>query len=175
MILDTCCGSMKMYRGWDRKLADSLISIDIRKGDFSFALPEYYDRWSKTIDVQIYPTVQADMKYLPFRNERFEGIVFDPPFIEFGLTEFIFSVAYGKGWTQKETIRTLRIVNEEFNRVLKPGGFLFMKLNRERFPLFETLLTNFVFFLPIEFRTGAYQGKKSAKRKLWSIGQKNVT
>ncbi len=35
MILDVCCGPMKIYSGFNKRLNDPIVSMDIRRGDFS--------------------------------------------------------------------------------------------------------------------------------------------
>jgi len=158
-----------MYNGWNKNLGDELVTIDIRKGNFSYESPYGWDK-SKMgrSEVMIRPTVQADMRFLPFRENIFEAVIFDPPHAKTGLGSWIWR-KYGS-WTLYELIRTVRSANEEFKRVLKPGGFIIMKIYRQRWPLYKTLLKNFVFFLPIERRTGAYT-EKSKRKILWAIGQ----
>jgi len=168
MILDATVGSRKIYCDWDKKLNDPLVGIDIRKGDFS---RDSEACWSKQ-EVIIKPTVLADMKSLPFQDQSFEGIVFDPPHTDAGLNTWL-GKYYGS-WDQHETIQTLKMVNNEFARVLIPKGFLFLKIMPKQRSLYETLLKNFIFFLPIStYRArGSFQ-KDLGKRKgaLWTIGQ----
>ena len=172
MILDACCGAMKMYDGWHKKLGDELITIDIRKGDFSYYSPYGWNPQKQGFtEVIVRPTVKADMKYLPFRENIFDAVIFDPPHLDVGKGSNLDKL-YGS-WTRTECIKTLVAVNEEFKRVLKPRGFIIMKVRRKYFfSIFEPLLTNFCFFLPIERRSGAYHKKDGKHRRiLWAIGQ----
>lgn len=167
MILDVTVGAGSIYAGWNKKLEDNLVGIDIRKGDFSYKFPA---NWSQN-RVIIRPTVQADMKQLPFRDRLFEAIIFDPPHIACGLTGWI-GKRYGS-WTQRKTIQTLRAVDKEFKRVLQPGGLLILKIIPRSFLLYETLLKNFIFFLPIRTirRRGNYKNPLKGEGALWAIGQ----
>jgi len=171
MILDVTVGARKIYHGWDKNLGDDLIGIDIRKGDFSI---EDEHHWAKG-EVIIQPTVLADMKKLPFRDNVFDGVIFDPPHTECGLNSWL--GRYYGSWTQKETIQTVRFVNDEFARVLKPRGLLVLKTMPRQFRLYETLLKNFAFFLPITtFRARGSYGKQFRKTEgaLWSMAMNNM-
>jgi SAM-dependent methyltransferase len=165
LILDATIGSKKIYHSFDKNITEELIGIDIRKGDFSYKYPS---QWTE-IKVVILPTIQCDMKFLPFRDSIFDLIIFDPPHCSpsnSGTCKL-----YG-GWTEHERITTSRAVNLEFDRVLKNNGFLILKCLEKQFRLYETLLKNFKFFLPIytEARRGAW--KPTGKGAIWAIGCK---
>lgn len=169
MILDVTVGARKFYFNWDKKLGDNLVGIDLRKGDFSREHPKL---WTKETII-IKPTVLADMKHLPFKECSFEAIIFDPPHTDASLQSWL-GKYYGS-WTQKERIETLRIVNKEFPRVLRSGGTLILKVIPRQFPVYETLLKNFIFFLPIStYRTRGSYAKQLGKGlgALWAIGIK---
>jgi len=166
LILDATLGSKRIYHGWDKKINENLVGIDIRRGNFSYKTKSM---WTTT-KVDIEPTVLADMTFLPFRDHSFNLIVFDPPHTEFGLNSFM-NLVYGS-WTQTHTIRTLRLCNEEFSRVLRPPGILILKVQPKSFPLYETLLKNFCFFLPIQTKRarGLFMKKeKEQDAALWAI------
>jgi len=165
MILDVCCGGMLMYQGWNGKLGDGFITMDVRKGDFSV----YSEKNWAVGPVIIKPLVLADMRYLPFRPNLFYAIIFDPPHTNAGIDSWVWK-KFG-AWSKVETIRTLRAANKEFPRVLKDHGFLLLKTYRSSFALYETLLSNFVFFLPIERRSGAFRYK--GRKILWAMAQCN--
>lgn len=169
MILDVTVGAHKIYCGWEKKLNDPLIGIDIRKGDISYKNENMWRAWTRSIN----PTVLADMRFLPFHENVFDAIIFDPPHTNASLDTWI-AKAYGS-WTQHETIQTLRMANDEFIRVLRPRGTLILKVMPRQFPLYETLLKNFTFFLPIStYRTrGSFQDKRKSQAALWAIGQAN--
>lgn len=166
LILDAAVGAKRMYHGWHKKLDGELVGIDIRKGHFSYRTKSM---WTTT-RVDIEPTVLADMKHLPFRDHSFNLIVFDPPHTEFGLASFM-NLAYGS-WTQTDTIRALRACNEEFSRVLRPPGILILKVLPKSFPLYETLLNNFCFFLPIQTKRARglfMKTEKEGDAALWAL------
>jgi len=142
VILDVCVGSAGFYHNRHLKLEEEFIGIDVRKGDFSYKSPS---GWAQ-VRVVIKPTILADMKHLPFRENLFNMIIMDPPHTDAGLTSWL-ALHYGT-WSQKETIETLRKTNLEFKRVLKPHGSLILKLLPRQVPLYETLLKNFCFFYP---------------------------
>lgn len=165
MILDATCGSRAMYEGWHTKLNEDLICIDRRRADFSFKSPS---NWVKS-NVKVAPSIQADLRFLPFKDNIFNMILFDPPHTA-NVLESIIAKKYGS-WDDRERVRTLRVANKEFPRVLKVNGFLILKTFSRQFPIFEALLKNFVFFLPIRMRTGAFKSKKRGQYVLWAIGQ----
>lgn len=127
--------------------------------------------WAKT-KIIVNPMILSDMQFLPFKDEKFNLIIFDPPHTECGLNSFL-QKSYGS-WTQKERIKVCRKVNVEFKRVLKPHGTLILKVLPRQFPIYETLLKNFIFFLPIyTYRLrGSY--KEATNKQLgavWFIAQ----
>jgi len=170
VILDACCGAMKMYNGWHKKLGDDLVTIDIRKGDYSYFSQIFGTNKKVKCEIIIRPTVLADMRFMPFRDNVFDMVIVDPPHLDVGLGSYL-ERRYGY-WTKKELIRTMKKANEEFKRVLRDHGFILLKIRRKHFPLYEALLSNFVFFLPIERRSGAYHRKVDQTQKiLWAVGQ----
>jgi hypothetical protein len=144
IILDVCCGAMKIYNGYHTELVKNgtLISIDKRRGDFS------YNDANKVI---VKPTIIADAKYLPIKDECVTAIVCDPPHFDLG-TSCENSYLYCKygSWTVEETVSNLRSMDPEFARVLQVNGFLFLKIMSERKNIYQTLLKHFFFFLPIQ-------------------------
>ena len=162
MILDACCGGKTMYHGWDKNLGDQLISIDIR------TLPirdwiggEGYKAKMPPIE----PTIQADMNYLPFREQIFDAIIFDPPHLQTKIKSLM-SELYG-GWTKTEARKIMVAVNSEFARVLKPQGIILMKVLDLDARTYIALLSNFVFFLPIVYLS---QSHLSTQKVGWYIG-----
>jgi ubiquinone/menaquinone biosynthesis C-methylase UbiE len=165
MILDVTVGGRKIYHGRDKLLGSELVGVDIRKGHFERNDPHC---WSKQI-VDVEPQVLADMKTLPFRDGVFDLIIFDPPHTDAGLGGWL-GMWYGS-WTQTQMIRTVRVANDEFARVLKPTGFLLLKIMPRQTPAYETLLKNFNFFLPIyTIRTrGSFNDTKKAEGAAWFL------
>jgi SAM-dependent methyltransferase len=166
LVLDACCGAMKIYNGYHTKLMenDELVSIDKRRGDFS------YDSSNKVI---VNPTIVADVRYLPIKEGCVDAINCDPPHLDLG-TNYEKSYLFCKygSWTIHETVRHVRSMNEEFKRVLKPNGFLFLKIMADRRNVYQELLRNFQFFLPIQVfrRIGNMNSPRLMDGALWLIG-----
>jgi len=178
LILDTCVGAAKMYKGREKLLKDSFISIDIRKGDFTLKVDEDYNRTSDIsqrvadVPVIIKPHILANMKYLPFKEKIFDVIICDPPHL-IGTSGFMVK-QYG-GWKDKnERIVTFYRANIEFARVLKDNGTVILKIMPDQVNSYEQLLTNFIFYLPIQTirQQGCINTKESKLAAIWLIGIK---
>lgn len=89
-ILDACCGS-KMF--WFDKNNQETTYMDIRK--------EKIDVYGKHVNVD--PDIQADFRNMPFSDNSFDLIVFDPP--------HLFHV--GKDSVMKKTVRSVKFRNVE--------------------------------------------------------------
>jgi len=161
MILDVCCGALTMYHNWHKKLGEDFVYIDIRQQEkrdygkhnvYKGAIPE------------VKPLIQADMKHLPFRDNIFDAIIFDPPHLHEGAESFM-GVKYGI-WSRKEMVTTLRTVNDEFKRVLRDGGMLVLKIFAKDCTTYEALLSNFTFFLPIYHKSASNLSRETV---VWCI------
>jgi len=136
-VLDACCGS-RMF--WFDCQDDRAVFIDIRTGKkaMDVGTPNTKGRKPKVVA----PDIIADFRDMPFGNETFYHIVFDPPhfYKKAGVTGII-AFKYG---VLKETWREdLRKGFEECFRVLKPNGTLVFKWCETEIPLKEVLcLTN---------------------------------
>lgn len=167
MILDTCVGSEKIYQKWHKNENLTFIGIDIRKGDFSFQNETQY----VITEVKVKPTVLADMRFLPFKDKSFDCIVCDPPHLKCGEKSFM-NKSYGS-WSQTDVIRTLRLANSEFARVLKQNGMLLLKIMRDRINTYKEMLKSFSFFLPIQLKRprGSFKNPKGdVDGALWMVG-----
>jgi ubiquinone/menaquinone biosynthesis C-methylase UbiE len=167
LVLDACCGAEKIYQGWNKRLGDNFIGIDIRKGDFSYSGE---NNWTKN-EVLIKPTVLANMTALPFKDHVFDCIICDPPHLKCGENSHM--AKYYGSWSQTDIIRTMRGANSEFARVMKPSATLILKILPEKLPLYQTLLKNFYFFLPIYTKRlrGSMKNPKGEKdAALWAVG-----
>jgi len=170
-ILDVTVGAEKLYHRWHEKLGSDFVGIDSRRGDFS--VPKTGNSWA-AIRIVIEPTVQADLCFLPFKNEVFSVIIFDPPHLDVSLDSWL-GKKWG-GWTQHQTIETVRAANKEFQRVLRKDGVLILKVLPREFRLYEALLKGFMFFLPIfTYRTRGSFKQPLPKRggALWAIARLN--
>lgn len=171
MILDACCGSLKLYNGWFGNLGEEFITVDKRRGDFSFK-PEGH--WGKS-EIIVKPTVCADVRYLPFKAGIFNGIVCDPPHLETSESSYL-GIYYGS-WSETDTIQHLKFMDPEFARVLASNGFLFLKIMGDRKNIYLELMKHFNFFLPIQLKRprGCFgKNKGEVDGALWMIATKRL-
>jgi len=127
LILDACCGS-KMF--WFDKENEDVLFMDNREMETTLC----DDR-----KLEINPDIVADFRNMPFEDESFYMVVFDPPhLVNVGDSSWL-AKKYGKlGDLWPYDIR------QGFNecmRVLKPNGILIFKWNEEQIPLKEILET----------------------------------
>lgn len=124
-ILDVCCGS-RMF--WYDKEEPHTAYMDIRKAVYTAM-----DR-GKERKIEVNPDIQADWKNIPFDDETFDLVVFDPPHL----------VRAGKtSWLAKKygTLDLMTWPNEfhkafqEIMRVLKPNGTMIFKWNEDQIPI----------------------------------------
>ncbi|MEC5345167.1 class I SAM-dependent methyltransferase [Brenneria populi] len=120
-ILDMCCGS-RMF--WHDKTDERAVFLDIRKEQHTLC-----DGRSLVIN----PDAIADFRQLPFADESFPVVVFDPPHLE---------RAGENGWMRKKYgalnpdtwCDDLRAGFSEAFRVLRPSGVLIFKWNETQIP-----------------------------------------
>lgn len=119
MILDVTCGDRTM---WFQKHEPHTIYCDKRREEHSGVFGKDRDRARHLV---IDPDVLCDFTNLPFEDESFYLVVFDPPHVE-NLTE--------ASWLRKEYGSLdgdwkpmIRKGFQECMRVLKPGGTLIFK------------------------------------------------
>lgn len=112
-ILDACCGS-RMF--WFDKNESHTTFMDIRKENF-----EIHGK-----KVNVHPDVIGDFRYMPFENNTFNLVVFDPPHLKWAGPNSIMKAQYGQ--LDKDTwSEDLAKGFEECMRVLKTGGTLIFK------------------------------------------------
>ena len=126
-ILDVCCGS-RMF--WYDKHEEHTTYMDIRKAAYTAT-----DR-GKERRIEINPDVLADWKHIPFTDETFDLVVFDPPhLIRAGKTSWL-AKKYGTldlmTWPSE-----LHKAFQEIMRLLKPTGTVLFKWNDEQIPVKE--------------------------------------
>lgn len=125
-ILDACCGS-KMF--WFDKENQNVKYMDIR---------ELNDTLCDGRKLEIKPDIIGDFRNMPFENNTFDLVVFDPPHLikagknswlakKYGLLDF-------ENWQND-----LSMGFEECIRVLKPTGILVFKWNEQQIKLKEIL------------------------------------
>nr|DAJ32108.1 MAG TPA: Methyltransferase domain [Caudoviricetes sp.] len=112
-LLDACCGS-RMF--WFDKNESHTTFMDIRK--------EKFEIHGKKVHVD--PDVIGDFRDMPFENNTFNLVVFDPPHLKWAGPNSIMKAQYGQ--LDKETwSEDLAKGFEECMRVLKTGGTLIFK------------------------------------------------
>lgn len=130
-VLDVCCGSRMM---WMDKCDDRAVFVDRRNEDYEHAPIKSYPS-GKTISVR--PDIVADFTNLPFPDESFSHVVFDPPHImrkaELGMVTQKYGCLNGD-W---ETM--LADGFRECFRVLKVEGTLIFKWCETQIPLSRIL------------------------------------
>lgn len=131
-VLDVCCGS-RMF--WFDKNDDRSIFLDKRKEQHVI---KYGDRtWS----VDVSPDIRGDFTNLPFPDNSFNHVVFDPPHLTHGGKSSWIVKKYGKlegDWKDE-----IKQGFAECFRVLKPGHVLVFKWSEIDVKVSEILaLTN---------------------------------
>lgn len=116
MILDMTCGSRSM---WFDKNTPGVVYMDKRKGCWETTTKRGL---RKTVTS---PMLMADFTALPFCDEVFDLVVFDPPHLSRAGNEFRFAHMYGRLFDDWEVVLS-RGFSEGF-RVLKRLGFLIFK------------------------------------------------
>lgn len=120
-ILDACCGSRMMWFDKDNPLVDF---IDIRSEEYTV---NDSSKKAGTRKVTIKPDIVADFRNMPFADNSYNLVAFDPPHIKRIGDNAWMARKYGKlGENWKEDIRK---GFDECMRVLKPGGVLVFKWN----------------------------------------------
>lgn len=127
-ILDACCGS-KMF--WFDKNNPDVLFIDIRKETLTAK-----DR-DKVRTIEVNPDIIADFTNMPFDDESFYMVVFDPPHLKsLGRTSWM-AKKYGKlddNWRE--------MISKGFDecmRVLKPNGTLIFKWSESEISVNDVL------------------------------------
>lgn len=124
-ILDPCCGS-RMF--WHNKTDSRVVFGDIRKE--SYILQD-----GRTLNIT--PDIEMDFRKIPFPDETFYQVAFDPPhLINVGQKSWLYA-KYGKlsdNWRDD-----LRKGFSECFRVLKTNGTLIFKWSEVQIPVNEIL------------------------------------
>lgn len=132
-ILDVCCGS-KMF--WFDKNNENTIYMDNR---------ELEDTLCDGRKLEIKPDIIADFRKIPFTDESFYLVVFDPPHLkQIGETSYM-AKKYGR--LTEDWPNDLKIGFKECMRVLKPNGVLIFKWNETQIKLKDIL--NIIEYKPL--------------------------
>lgn len=124
-IIDVCCGG-KMFH-CDKDNPDVLF-MDIRK--------EPAQKLSNGATFSVQPDIIGDFRNIPFPNDTFYMVIFDPPHLRCGEKSFLFK-KYGT--LNTDWRHTIKRGFEECFRVLKPFGTLVFKWSDSFQPLSKVL------------------------------------
>lgn len=130
-VLDACCGSRMFW--FDR---GNPAAVFVGKRRETHVLPDVSSAGgSRTLNIA--PDILADFTALPFPDNQFALVVFDPPHLVRNGKKGWMAKKYGKlegDW--KEELRT---GFSECFRVLKPEGTLIFKWNEHEVPVSQIL------------------------------------
>ena len=124
-ILDACCGS-RMF--WFDKENENVIFMDNR---------ELEDTLCDGRKLELKPEIVADFKNIPFPDNSFYLVVFDPPHLKQVGENSYMAKKYGK--LNKDWPIDLKQGFKECMRVLKPNGTLIFKWNEQQIKLKQIL------------------------------------
>ena len=125
-ILDMCCGS-RMF--WFDKQDERAVFSDIRSEQHTLCDGR---------QLVISPDLIADFRALPFSDNSFPVVAFDPPHLERVGDNAWMGKKYGR--LNKETWRDdIRAGFAEAFRVLRPNGVLIFKWNETQIPVSQIL------------------------------------
>ena len=127
IILDACCGSRMMWFDKNNPLA---LFADLRNESHVLCDGR---------DLHVRPDIVADFRNMPFADESFRLVVFDPPHIDNLGTGSFMAKKYGQLLPTWDTDINAGI--NECMRVLKPYGILIFKWNEHRVKLTDVLAT----------------------------------
>lgn len=132
-ILDPCCGSRMMH--FNRSNPDVLFGD--QRAETLTVTDRSHGREDGMRQLIIAPDVLLDFRALPFANESFHLVAFDPPHLERAGPKSWLAAKYGKLGTDWR--EDLRKGFAECFRVLAPNGTLVFKWNETQIKLNEVL------------------------------------
>ena len=125
-VLDPCSGSRRFY--FD-KSSSFVIYGDIRD-------ESYVQCDGRVLDIR--PDEQMDVTSLPFGDESFSLVIYDPPHLKWAGSKSYMAQSYGV-LPKEDPIGFLARGFSECWRVLKPEGTLIFKWSEKEFPLHVVL------------------------------------
>lgn len=132
LVLDACCGGRMM---WFNKQDPRCLFADCRQEVMEINhLPSAKGRSAKSIQ----PDKIHDFRDMPYEDESFHHVVFDPPHVRNISMKSVTGFSYGS--LDKQTWQDdLRLGFAECFRVLKPNGTLIFKWSEVDIPLNKIL------------------------------------
>jgi len=150
LILDACCGPRSFY--FDKN-DPRVLFTDIRNETITVT-DRSNGKADGTRQIQIRPSAQVDFRAMPFADETFSLVIFDPPHLLRAGDKSWLAAKYGKlDDTWQEDIK--RGFAECF-RVLKEYGTLVFKWSEVQIPLLDVL--------PLAAPQNAVLGHKNPKK-----------
>jgi SAM-dependent methyltransferase len=149
-VLDPCCGP----RMWWFEKADERALFGDRRSETLTVTDRSHGNSDGTRVLRIEPDVKLDFRALPYQDESFHLVAFDPPHLVRAGAKSWMAAKYGKlghGWRED-----LRAGFEECFRVLRPHGVLVFKWNETQVKLREVLSLT-----PLRPLFGNTSGKKA--------------
>lgn len=124
-ILDACCGS-RMF--WFDKENPDVTFMDCR---------QYYEELPTGHVINVNPDVVADFRDMPFDDNEFDMVVFDPPHLIHAGENSWLAKKYGR--LDELWPEDIRQGFAECMRVLRPAGTLIFKWNEDQITLSDVL------------------------------------
>jgi ubiquinone/menaquinone biosynthesis C-methylase UbiE len=125
LILDACCGS-RMF--WFDKTNPNVLFADIRNEDYIMCNGK---------ELNVRPDVEHDFRDMPYEDNTFQMVVFDPPHLKSLAKDTWMAQKYGTllpTWEQD-----IKAGFDECMRVLKKHGTLIFKWNEAQVKLNQVL------------------------------------
>lgn len=132
-VLDACCGPRMMW--FDRQNPD--VVYGDRRSETITVTDRSHGREDGTRTLQIEPDVLMDFRALPYPDNTFRLVAFDPPHLERAGPKSWMAAKYGK--LSADWRDDLRQGFAECFRVLEPEGVLVFKWNETHIKLREVL------------------------------------
>ena len=132
-VLDPCCGSRMM---WSNRADERVIFGDIRSQIISVT-DRSHGKADGTRTLRIEPDEIMDFRKLPFEDNTFNLVAFDPPHLVRAGQKSWLAAKYGKlsdNWRED-----IQQGFSECLRVLKPGGVLVFKWNETQIKIGEVI------------------------------------
>lgn len=124
-VLDACCGSRMFHFN---KQNENVLYMDKR---------EHYEKLDSGHVINVNPDVVADFRNMPFKDESFYMVIFDPPhLIKAGENSWL---AKKYGVLEETWPDDIKQGFDECMRVLKPNGTLIFKWNEDQVKLKDIL------------------------------------
>lgn len=124
-VLDPCCGSRMMW--FNRSNTDTVFG-DRRRENHTLCDGR---------ELRIEPGIKLDVRALPFPDETFALVVFDPPHLHTAGPRSWMAAKYGK--LEQEWRNDISAGFNECFRVLRPDGVLIFKWNETQVKIREVL------------------------------------